>query len=135
MRLRQILLKQRCRVAAQLEAPHPLGQLGNISAIVDAILRPESIGFVICEILHVDGAKLPLTERHLLGGSIFTPRQTRPPGVLVPGGTSLNLGFWPFSEYLKMQTNDYFATICDGPNLERVKILPPVCGSCVPLAC
>ena len=41
----------------QLGALHPLGRMGEISDIVDAILYLESAGFVTGEILHVDGGQ------------------------------------------------------------------------------
>jgi NAD(P)-dependent dehydrogenase (short-subunit alcohol dehydrogenase family) len=40
---------------SQLGALHPVGHMGEISDIVDAILHLESAGFVTGEILHVDG--------------------------------------------------------------------------------
>ncbi|QLE39921.1 SDR family oxidoreductase [Nostoc sp. C052] len=42
---------------AQLAAMHPLGRMGEISDIVDAILYLESANFVTGEILHVDGGQ------------------------------------------------------------------------------
>jgi NAD(P)-dependent dehydrogenase (short-subunit alcohol dehydrogenase family) len=42
---------------AQLAALHPVGRLGEISDIVDAILYLESADFVTGEILHVDGGQ------------------------------------------------------------------------------
>jgi NAD(P)-dependent dehydrogenase (short-subunit alcohol dehydrogenase family) len=42
---------------AQLAALHPVGCLGEISDIVDAILYLEGAGFVTGEILHVDGGQ------------------------------------------------------------------------------
>jgi len=42
---------------AQLDALHPIGHMGEISDIVDAILYLESAGFVTGEILHVDGGQ------------------------------------------------------------------------------
>jgi NAD(P)-dependent dehydrogenase (short-subunit alcohol dehydrogenase family) len=42
---------------AQLGAQHPLGRLGEISDVIDAILYLESAGFVTGEILHVDGGQ------------------------------------------------------------------------------
>jgi NAD(P)-dependent dehydrogenase (short-subunit alcohol dehydrogenase family) len=42
---------------AQLAALHPVGRLGEISDIVDAILYLEEAGFVTGEILHVDGGQ------------------------------------------------------------------------------
>jgi NAD(P)-dependent dehydrogenase (short-subunit alcohol dehydrogenase family) len=42
---------------AQLAALHPVGRLGEISDIVDAILYLEGAGFVTGEILHVDGGQ------------------------------------------------------------------------------
>jgi NAD(P)-dependent dehydrogenase (short-subunit alcohol dehydrogenase family) len=42
---------------AQLGALHPVGRMGEISDIVDAILYLESAGFVTGEILHVDGGQ------------------------------------------------------------------------------
>jgi len=42
---------------AQLAAMHPLGRMGEISDIVDAILYLESASFVTGEILHVDGGQ------------------------------------------------------------------------------
>jgi NAD(P)-dependent dehydrogenase (short-subunit alcohol dehydrogenase family) len=42
---------------AQLGALHPLGRMGEISDIVDAILYLESASFVTGEILHVDGGQ------------------------------------------------------------------------------
>jgi NAD(P)-dependent dehydrogenase (short-subunit alcohol dehydrogenase family) len=42
---------------AQLGALHPVGHMGEISDIVDAILYLEGAGFVTGEILHVDGGQ------------------------------------------------------------------------------
>ena len=42
---------------AQLDALHPIGHMGEISDIVDAILYLESANFVTGEILHVDGGQ------------------------------------------------------------------------------
>jgi NAD(P)-dependent dehydrogenase (short-subunit alcohol dehydrogenase family) len=42
---------------AQLAALHPVGRLGEISDIVDAILYLEGANFVTGEILHVDGGQ------------------------------------------------------------------------------
>jgi len=42
---------------AQLGARHPVGRMGEISDIVDAIIYLESAGFVTGEILHVDGGQ------------------------------------------------------------------------------
>ena len=42
---------------AQLAALHPVGRMGEISDIVDAILYLESAGFVTGEILHIDGGQ------------------------------------------------------------------------------
>jgi NAD(P)-dependent dehydrogenase (short-subunit alcohol dehydrogenase family) len=42
---------------AKLAAVHPVGRLGEISDIVDAILYLEGAGFVTGEILHVDGGQ------------------------------------------------------------------------------
>jgi NAD(P)-dependent dehydrogenase (short-subunit alcohol dehydrogenase family) len=42
---------------AQLGTMHPVGHMGEISDIVDAILFLETAGFVTGEILHVDGAQ------------------------------------------------------------------------------
>jgi NAD(P)-dependent dehydrogenase (short-subunit alcohol dehydrogenase family) len=42
---------------AQLAVLHPLGRMGKISDIVDAILYLESASFVTGEILHVDGGQ------------------------------------------------------------------------------
>jgi NAD(P)-dependent dehydrogenase (short-subunit alcohol dehydrogenase family) len=42
---------------AQLGAMHPIGHMGEISDVVDAILYLESAGFVTGEILHVDGGQ------------------------------------------------------------------------------
>lgn len=42
---------------AQLDAMHPIGHMGEISDIVDAILYLESANFVTGEILHVDGGQ------------------------------------------------------------------------------
>jgi NAD(P)-dependent dehydrogenase (short-subunit alcohol dehydrogenase family) len=42
---------------AQLDALHPVGRMGEISDIVDAILYLESASFVTGEILHVDGGQ------------------------------------------------------------------------------
>src|SRR5271155_3680195 len=42
---------------AQLGAMHPIGRMGEISDIVEAILYLESAGFVTGEILHVDGGQ------------------------------------------------------------------------------
>jgi NAD(P)-dependent dehydrogenase (short-subunit alcohol dehydrogenase family) len=42
---------------AQLGALHPVGRMGEISDIVEAILYLESAGFVTGEILHVDGGQ------------------------------------------------------------------------------
>lgn len=42
---------------AQLDRMHPIGHMGVISDIVDAILYLETAGFVTGEILHVDGGQ------------------------------------------------------------------------------
>jgi len=42
---------------AQLAGLHPLGRMGEISDVVDAILYLEQAGFVTGEILHVDGGQ------------------------------------------------------------------------------
>jgi NAD(P)-dependent dehydrogenase (short-subunit alcohol dehydrogenase family) len=42
---------------AQLDALHPVGHMGEISDIVDAVLYLEQAGFVTGEILHVDGGQ------------------------------------------------------------------------------
>jgi NAD(P)-dependent dehydrogenase (short-subunit alcohol dehydrogenase family) len=42
---------------AQLGALHPVGHMGEISDIVDAVLYLETAGFVTGEILHVDGGQ------------------------------------------------------------------------------
>jgi NAD(P)-dependent dehydrogenase (short-subunit alcohol dehydrogenase family) len=42
---------------AMLDTLHPLGRMGEISDVVDAILYLESAGFVTGEILHVDGGQ------------------------------------------------------------------------------
>ena len=42
---------------AQLDALHPIGHMGEISDIVDAILYLEDASFVTGEILHVDGGQ------------------------------------------------------------------------------
>ena len=42
---------------AQLGGLHPLGRMGEIGDIVDAIMYLESAGFVTGEILHVDGGQ------------------------------------------------------------------------------
>jgi NAD(P)-dependent dehydrogenase (short-subunit alcohol dehydrogenase family) len=42
---------------AQLAAMHPIGRVGEISDVVDAILYLESASFVTGEILHVDGGQ------------------------------------------------------------------------------
>ena len=42
---------------AQLAALHPVGHIGEISDVVDAILYLESANFVTGEILHVDGGQ------------------------------------------------------------------------------
>ena len=42
---------------AQLAALHPVGRLGEISDIVDAILYLEGASLVTGEILHVDGGQ------------------------------------------------------------------------------
>jgi len=42
---------------AQLDALHPVGRMGEISDIVEAILYLESAGFMTGEILHVDGGQ------------------------------------------------------------------------------
>jgi NAD(P)-dependent dehydrogenase (short-subunit alcohol dehydrogenase family) len=42
---------------AQLDALHPMGHMGEMSDIVDAILYLESAAFVTGEILHVDGGQ------------------------------------------------------------------------------
>jgi NAD(P)-dependent dehydrogenase (short-subunit alcohol dehydrogenase family) len=41
----------------QLDLLHPVGHMGEISDVVDAILYLESAGFVTGEILHVDGGQ------------------------------------------------------------------------------
>jgi NAD(P)-dependent dehydrogenase (short-subunit alcohol dehydrogenase family) len=42
---------------AQLDALHPLGHMGEISDVVNAVLYLESASFVTGEILHVDGGQ------------------------------------------------------------------------------
>jgi len=42
---------------AQLDALHPMGRMGEVSDIVDAILYLESAGFVTGETIHVDGGQ------------------------------------------------------------------------------
>ena len=42
---------------AQLDTLHPVGYMGEISDVVDAILYLESANFVTGEILHVDGGQ------------------------------------------------------------------------------
>jgi NAD(P)-dependent dehydrogenase (short-subunit alcohol dehydrogenase family) len=42
---------------AQLDLLHPVGHMGEISDVVDAILYLERAGFVTGEILHVDGGR------------------------------------------------------------------------------
>lgn len=42
---------------AALAAMHPLGRMGEVSDIVDAVLYLEGAGFVTGEILHVDGGQ------------------------------------------------------------------------------
>jgi NAD(P)-dependent dehydrogenase (short-subunit alcohol dehydrogenase family) len=42
---------------AELDALHPIGHMGEISDVVDAILYLESASFVTGEILHVDGGQ------------------------------------------------------------------------------
>jgi NAD(P)-dependent dehydrogenase (short-subunit alcohol dehydrogenase family) len=42
---------------AQLDTLHPIGHMGEISDIVDAILYLEGASFVTGEILHVDGGQ------------------------------------------------------------------------------
>ena len=42
---------------AELDRLHPVGHMGAISDIVDAILYLETAGFVTGEILHVDGGQ------------------------------------------------------------------------------
>jgi NAD(P)-dependent dehydrogenase (short-subunit alcohol dehydrogenase family) len=42
---------------AQLEALHPIGHMGEIADVVEAILYLESANFVTGEILHVDGGQ------------------------------------------------------------------------------
>ena len=42
---------------SQLDALHPVGHMGEISDVVDAILYLESASFVTGEILHVDGGQ------------------------------------------------------------------------------
>jgi NAD(P)-dependent dehydrogenase (short-subunit alcohol dehydrogenase family) len=40
-----------------LAALHPMGRMGNVSDIVDAVLYLDSAGFVTGEVLHVDGGQ------------------------------------------------------------------------------
>ena len=42
---------------AELDAMHPIGHMGDISDIVDAILYLETAGFVTGETIHVDGGQ------------------------------------------------------------------------------
>ncbi len=42
---------------AQLDTLHPVGHMGEISDVIDAILYLESADFVTGEILHVDGGQ------------------------------------------------------------------------------
>ncbi|MBO0709945.1 MAG: SDR family oxidoreductase [Acetobacteraceae bacterium] len=48
---------------AQLDVLHPVGRMGEISDIVEAVLYLESAGFVTGEILHVDGGRARVTEQ------------------------------------------------------------------------
>ncbi len=43
---------------AELGALHPVGHMGEISDVVDAVLYLEQAGFVTGEILHVDGGQI-----------------------------------------------------------------------------
>lgn len=36
---------------------HPIGRMGEVSEIVDAVMYLEGAGFTTCEILHVDGGQ------------------------------------------------------------------------------
>jgi NAD(P)-dependent dehydrogenase (short-subunit alcohol dehydrogenase family) len=47
----------RIETHTQLDALHPVGHMGEISDVVDAILYLESANFVTGEILHVDGGQ------------------------------------------------------------------------------
>jgi NAD(P)-dependent dehydrogenase (short-subunit alcohol dehydrogenase family) len=40
-----------------LAKPHPVGRLGEVDDVVDAVLYLENAGFVTGEILHVDGGQ------------------------------------------------------------------------------
>jgi NAD(P)-dependent dehydrogenase (short-subunit alcohol dehydrogenase family) len=42
---------------AALAGLHPLGRLGDVTDVVDAVLYLEQAGFVTGEILHVDGGQ------------------------------------------------------------------------------
>jgi NAD(P)-dependent dehydrogenase (short-subunit alcohol dehydrogenase family) len=42
---------------AKLGSMHPIGRMGEMSDVVDAVLYLESAGFVTGEILHVDGGQ------------------------------------------------------------------------------
>jgi NAD(P)-dependent dehydrogenase (short-subunit alcohol dehydrogenase family) len=42
---------------AALASLHPVGRLGDVSDVADAVLYLESAGFVTGEILHVDGGQ------------------------------------------------------------------------------
>jgi NAD(P)-dependent dehydrogenase (short-subunit alcohol dehydrogenase family) len=43
--------------SARLAAPHPLGRMGEVADVVDAIVFLETAPFVTGEILHVDGGR------------------------------------------------------------------------------
>jgi hypothetical protein len=59
----------------ELDALHPVGHMGEISDVVDAILYLESASFVTGEILHVDGGQsaVPLTPPRGRGWSALAP--------------------------------------------------------------
>ncbi len=62
---------------AQLGALHPVGHMGEISDIVEAILYLEGAGFVTGEILHVDGGQ-SAGHRHRVGGEGRAPSRRAP---------------------------------------------------------
>jgi len=47
-----------------LAALHPMGRMGEVSDIVDAVLYLDGAGFVTGEVLHVDGGQA--AGHHLL---------------------------------------------------------------------
>jgi len=51
------ILRPELLISNCLATLHPLGRLGEVSEVVDAVLYLESAAFVTGEVLHVDGGQ------------------------------------------------------------------------------